>query len=389
MPKKSNKTARVLNLLAGGTESDDDLDFQLTQISKGKLPEEHAEEPSSDVVTIPVSPSFPWDDAEEEIVEKIMTDGSLEDFTEGPYPSHSPEKFISDINIKPIEMKVEFENNRSAASAGTILEKGSRRINMTSSGKRSYSGYTKPDVVVEVHNNESESKLSHIVRQKLEETLNAQIIARQGILQKDSGEPKLGQTEHETTPYSEAFASRFGSSSADNKPSAISVFPQEEEDFNNRSRENTQSDAANSGNKSGLYSEPYILEDFNDDESSIKIFAMNQIEEQLRKNFIEENHMGNEHKKVVKNLAEEVVRAKVPSIMEEMGMCTCEDCVLDVVAYTLNHISPLYTATEKGQLYSKLNSYEMQYGADISATITKACLKVKLNPTHSNPVHTV
>ena len=87
-------------------------------------------------------------------------------------------------------------------------------------------------------------------------------------------------------------------------------------------------------------------------------------------------------KVVIRNLAEELVKAKAPGIMASMNMCTCPACVLDVVAFTLNHTQPLYVSTEKGQLFSKLASCDLQYGTDIASEITKACLKIKLNPRH-------
>lgn len=85
---------------------------------------------------------------------------------------------------------------------------------------------------------------------------------------------------------------------------------------------------------------------------------------------------------VIRNLAEELVKAKAPEIMSSMNMCTCPACVLDVVALTLNHTQPLYVSTEKGELFSKLAACDLQYGTDIASEITKACLKIKLNPRH-------
>ena len=87
-------------------------------------------------------------------------------------------------------------------------------------------------------------------------------------------------------------------------------------------------------------------------------------------------------KVVIRNLAEELVKAKAPEIMKSMNMCTCPACVLDVVALTLNHTQPLYVSTEKGELFSKLTSCEVQYGTDLASEITKACIKIKLNPRH-------
>lgn len=88
--------------------------------------------------------------------------------------------------------------------------------------------------------------------------------------------------------------------------------------------------------------------------------------------------------KILHNLAEDVIRARVPEIMKSFNMCTCENCTYDVMAFALNHVAPLYTVTDKGHLFQKLSSYESQYGADLTSAITKACIRVKINPNHEN-----
>lgn len=88
--------------------------------------------------------------------------------------------------------------------------------------------------------------------------------------------------------------------------------------------------------------------------------------------------------KILHNLAEDVIRARVPEIMKSFNMCTCQNCTYDVMAFALNHVTPLYTVTDKGHLFQKLSSYESQYGADLTSAITKACIRVKINPNHEN-----
>lgn len=88
--------------------------------------------------------------------------------------------------------------------------------------------------------------------------------------------------------------------------------------------------------------------------------------------------------KILHNLAEDVIRARVPEIMKSFNMCTCQNCTYDVMAFALNHVAPLYTVSDKGHLFQKLSSYETQYGADLTSAITKACIRVKINPNHEN-----
>ena len=83
------------------------------------------------------------------------------------------------------------------------------------------------------------------------------------------------------------------------------------------------------------------------------------------------------------NVAEEIVRSKVPAIMEESNMCTCERCTNDVVALALNKIPPRYVVTRKGKLYARINACLPQYQADLLEAIVNACNTVKTNTRHS------
>lgn len=83
------------------------------------------------------------------------------------------------------------------------------------------------------------------------------------------------------------------------------------------------------------------------------------------------------------NVAEEIVRSKVPSIMEESNMCTCDRCTNDVVALALNKIPPRYVVTQKGKLYARINACLPQYQADLLEAIVSACKTVKANTRHT------
>ena len=83
------------------------------------------------------------------------------------------------------------------------------------------------------------------------------------------------------------------------------------------------------------------------------------------------------------NVAEEIVRSKVPSMMMDYDMCTCERCTNDVVALTLNRIPPKYVVTMKGKLYARINACLPQYQTDMIAAITASCRTVKNNSRHN------
>jgi len=84
----------------------------------------------------------------------------------------------------------------------------------------------------------------------------------------------------------------------------------------------------------------------------------------------------------LKNYMEEVVFRMMKEVLEDINTCKCEKCMLDIAAIALNDLPPKYFVTEKGELYSKINSLRQQFEVDIIAAITKAAVLVKRNPRH-------
>ena len=82
------------------------------------------------------------------------------------------------------------------------------------------------------------------------------------------------------------------------------------------------------------------------------------------------------------NLMEEIVLMNVDSIMEASGVCCCDACKSDVIAYTLNHLPPHYVATNNGRLMVKLQNCELQARADVVAAISEAVHLVADSPRH-------
>lgn len=84
----------------------------------------------------------------------------------------------------------------------------------------------------------------------------------------------------------------------------------------------------------------------------------------------------------LKNYMEEVVLNLMEGVLDDINMCKCELCVMDIAALALNDLPPKYIATEKGELYSKANSLRNQFEVDVIAAITKAAVLVKRSPRH-------
>ncbi len=84
----------------------------------------------------------------------------------------------------------------------------------------------------------------------------------------------------------------------------------------------------------------------------------------------------------LKNYMEEVVFNLIDGVLDDINMCKCELCVKDIAALALNSLPPKYIATEKGELYSKVNSLRSQFEVDVISAITKAAVLVKKAPRH-------
>ncbi len=84
----------------------------------------------------------------------------------------------------------------------------------------------------------------------------------------------------------------------------------------------------------------------------------------------------------IKNYMEEIVFGQMKEVLNDINVCTCDKCILDIAAIALNDLPPKYIVTEKGELYSKLNTLSQQFEVDVVAAITKAAVLVKRKPRH-------
>lgn len=82
------------------------------------------------------------------------------------------------------------------------------------------------------------------------------------------------------------------------------------------------------------------------------------------------------------NVMEVLVREKAEKYMRASHMCCCDHCMVDVMAYTLNHLSPKYVVMSKGEMIPKLTFYEVQNSSDITTQLMRACEIVAKSPHH-------
>lgn len=85
------------------------------------------------------------------------------------------------------------------------------------------------------------------------------------------------------------------------------------------------------------------------------------------------------------NHTEDVVIHAMESILEDKkfsNVCKCDQCLLDMASYALNRLPAKYTATQKGNIITKLDEFEQQLNVDVISTVTKAINLVSRDPNH-------
>ena len=82
------------------------------------------------------------------------------------------------------------------------------------------------------------------------------------------------------------------------------------------------------------------------------------------------------------NRSQELVYEAVERLVNEKAMCTCEECVMDLVAWTLNHVTPRYYTS----LLAPLNpdpGQERQLRVQIDLALAAGLKKLKEHPHHA------
>lgn len=70
------------------------------------------------------------------------------------------------------------------------------------------------------------------------------------------------------------------------------------------------------------------------------------------------------------------------AINSDKSICRCEDCVLDMAAYALNHAPVSYRISLLGKIYAKAKEIDETYIKKIKKAVEDAVKKVKENPAH-------
>lgn len=76
------------------------------------------------------------------------------------------------------------------------------------------------------------------------------------------------------------------------------------------------------------------------------------------------------------NEAERLVIEELGRQLEELGdrACQSDDCILDMAAYALNHVRPMYRVNLLGRLYA--DTLMEQHGEEIRRSVAEAIRKI-------------
>ena len=82
------------------------------------------------------------------------------------------------------------------------------------------------------------------------------------------------------------------------------------------------------------------------------------------------------------NEAERLVFSELDNQLKEYNnICKCQDCVMDMAAYALNHIKPYYRVSLMGAIYAhSIDSTE--YAQQVKKAVKEAIKKISSNPSH-------
>ncbi len=87
---------------------------------------------------------------------------------------------------------------------------------------------------------------------------------------------------------------------------------------------------------------------------------------------------------ILENEAERIVTTELERRLGELddpSICVCQDCVLDMAAYALNSVKPVYRVSLLGTMYAHAKD-EGSYHEEVESAVNKAIDRVHSRPSH-------
>ncbi len=90
-------------------------------------------------------------------------------------------------------------------------------------------------------------------------------------------------------------------------------------------------------------------------------------------------------KNYLHNHTEDIVLKKLEKFIKEDDLifCNCNQCLLDIISYSLNKLPAKYISSKKGNLHTRIAEFEQQYEVDLITHLTRAIQIITDNPSAS------
>ncbi|AHF06683.1 late competence development ComFB family protein [Desulfitobacterium metallireducens] len=86
----------------------------------------------------------------------------------------------------------------------------------------------------------------------------------------------------------------------------------------------------------------------------------------------------------LKNHMESVAQQALKEYMTKVSLpCTCERCLADILALTLNQLPAKYYVSLKGEILTQWESQSRPDQAKVIAAVARAAKQVEITPSHS------
>jgi len=89
----------------------------------------------------------------------------------------------------------------------------------------------------------------------------------------------------------------------------------------------------------------------------------------------------------LRNRSFEMVLKRIEKLLEERDdFCQCEQCVLDLITFTLNHVTPIYSNSLLDPLHPNMEKLR-KVKIEIDLAIEAGLKRIKRHPHHEGDMH--
>lgn len=86
--------------------------------------------------------------------------------------------------------------------------------------------------------------------------------------------------------------------------------------------------------------------------------------------------------KLYQNITETIVEEIYEDVKSKLGVCDCDQCAADILAFALNQLPPRYVVSKIGAAAMKVQALTFQNNADVKAAIYKGADLIRQHPRH-------